>query len=174
MLFYKYVFCIYFYCCSNLLLLNRLNVFWLTKNAALLFLIFLLMKPLHFQFGLLYLYPVNKGVFSLRISPCLIIRGGFHAFFQAFVFPDCAQVSLPWVLHLWARVEWKQESFYTVIHSSCSSDIVLLKSRPLMPWTIQHFKVELLKQSLFFFLYSCGIWILSTLLQEVLCRCSWN
>lgn len=32
--------------------------------------IFLLMTPLHFQFGLLYLYLVNRGIFSLCISPC--------------------------------------------------------------------------------------------------------
>ena len=31
--------------------------------------IFLLIKPLHFQFGHLYLYPVKTGIFSLYISP---------------------------------------------------------------------------------------------------------
>lgn len=102
----------------------------------------------------------------------LIICGGFHAFFHAFGVLDFAHAGLLWVLHLWARLEWKHLSSYMVIHSSCSSDFVLLKSRPLILWTIQHLGWIVKAISLLFSLILRGIWILSTLPQKVLYRCS--
>lgn len=128
----------------------------------------------HYIFNLdsFYLYPVKRGIVRLHISPCRSSHNSwcFSCLLPCFCVLDCAYVSLVWVLHPWARVEWKYDSSYTVTHSSSSSDFVLLKSRPLMPWTIQHLGWTIKAISIFLIL--CGIQICSTLLEKVLSRCS--
>lgn len=124
--------------------------------------IFLPMKPLHFQFGLLHLHPINGGIFSLCIPPC---RRCHNLWWPSCLLP-CFCCSLcpcrsPIGSSSMGKNGMKHPSSCTFIHSSCSSDFVLRKSRPLMPWTIQRLGWTTEAIILLFSLTFCGFCILS-------------
>lgn len=108
-----------------------------------------------------YVFPHVEGV---------TICGGLLAFFCAFIALDCAHVGLPWFFIY--RQEWNETSIFLHIYPFFLLFFVLLKSRPLMPWTIQHLGWTKEIISLLFSLTFCGFCILSTLLQKILCQCS--
>lgn len=136
--------------------------------------IFLLMKPLHFQFGLLYLYPVNRGIFSLYISPR---RSSHNSWWFSCLFPCfCCSWLCPCRPPM-SSSSMDKSRMKTSIFLCGHSFFLLFWLCPSQIQTTDALNNSTLRLNyksnlLLFSLILCGIQILNTLLQKVLYRCS--